>query len=175
MVGDSMHSLRGPMDEFDAEILDIMQSDNHLSVERIAKRVHLSSSAVRRRLRRLNQRRIIESNIATVSPEAVGRKLMAIVEVTLEKETPKILQEFKESMLDAAEVMQCYYVTGDADFVLVVTARDIEDYENLTKKYFIGNPHIKRYHTNVVISRVKSGLRVPINFRDLPTKPYSSE
>jgi Lrp/AsnC family transcriptional regulator, leucine-responsive regulatory protein len=158
------------MDQFDAKILDIVQRDSHLPVEKIAHQVHLSSSAVRRRLRRLNEERVIESNISTVSPEAVGRKLMAVVEVVLEKEDSKTLDEFRKSMLDSAEVMQCYYVTGAADFILIVTARDMEDYESLTQRHFVRNPSIKRFHTNIVISRIKSGLAVPIGLRDSPAE-----
>jgi Lrp/AsnC family transcriptional regulator, leucine-responsive regulatory protein len=155
------------MDQFDIKILNIVQRNNYLSIEKIADEVGLSPSAVRRRLRRLNEEAVIESNVSTISPEAVGRKLIAIVGVTLESERPYIIEDFKKSMLAAPEVMQCYYVTGDADFILIVTATDMQGYEAFTRRFFSENPNVKRFETNVVIKRVKSGLMLPLDIEHL--------
>ncbi len=155
------------MDRFDIKILNIVQRNNSLSIEKIADKVGLSPSAVRRRLRRLSEDAVIESNVSTISPEAVGLKLIAIVGVTLERESPHIIENFKKSMLSAPQVMQCYYVTGDADFVLIVTAKDMPDYEAFSRRFFFENPHVKRFHTSVVINRVKSGLVLPLDLENL--------
>lgn len=85
-----------------------------------------------------------------------------IVEVTLERERPDILDEFKTSMRATPEVMQCYYVTGEIDFILMVTARDMTQYEAFTNRFFFNNPNVRRFHTLVVMDRVKVGLSVPI-------------
>lgn len=150
------------LDEFDVKILNIVQRDNRLSTERIAAQVGLSSSAVQRRLRRLRQERIIEMEISVVSPQAVGLTLTAIVAVTLEREEPRIFDQFNQLMIAAPEVMQCYYVTGQADFIVIVTAKDMQDYDAFTRRCFTENPHVKRFNTNIVIRRVKSGLAVPL-------------
>jgi Lrp/AsnC family leucine-responsive transcriptional regulator len=152
------------MDSFDVKILNIVQRDNRLSAEKIAAQVGLSPSAVQRRLKRLRADGIIEADVAIISPEAAGRRLTAIVEVTVEQERPlmRVLEEFKRLARAAPEVMQCYHVTGNADFILVVTARDMQEYEAFTRRLFVENPNIRRFHTSIVVSRVKSGMMIQL-------------
>jgi Lrp/AsnC family leucine-responsive transcriptional regulator len=64
------------------------------------------------------------------------------------------------------EVMQCYYVTGDADFVIILTARDMKSYERFTQRFFFDNPQVRRFHTYVVMDRAKVGLAVPLEDED---------
>ena len=66
-------------------------------------------------------------------------------------------------MLEAPEVMQCYYVTGDYDYVLIATFEEMADYEDFTKKYFLDNPNINHFKSMVVMNKVKEKLSIPIN------------
>jgi Lrp/AsnC family transcriptional regulator, leucine-responsive regulatory protein len=149
------------LDAFDHHLLKVVQQDNRISADALSAKVGLSPSACLRRLKRLRREKVIEADIAVVSPEAIGRTLTMIVEVTLERERPDIMDEFKRSMRATPEVMQCYYVTGDIDFILVVTARDMRHYEEFTNRFFFTNPNVRRFHTSVVMDRVKVGLSVP--------------
>ena len=152
------------MDSLDLKILDIVQRDNRLSTERIAARVGLSPSAVQRRLKRLRDEGVIEAEVAVISPEAVGRTLTAIVGLIIDKERPlsQALAEFKELMLSSPEVMQCYDVTGEFDFIVVITAKDMREYEVISRRLFIENPNVRRYKSSLVIRRVKSGAVIPL-------------
>jgi Lrp/AsnC family transcriptional regulator, leucine-responsive regulatory protein len=78
------------LDEFDLKLLDAIQRNNRLTAAQLAERVCLSPSAVQRRLHRLRERKVIEAEVAIVSPEALGQSLTAIVEVSLDTETPTI-------------------------------------------------------------------------------------
>ncbi len=129
----------------------------------------LSPSAVQRRLKRLREDGIIESDVAIVSPEAVGRTLTAIVGVIIDKERPLLaaLTEFNELMLSTPEVMQCYDVTGEFDFIVVITAKDMQEYELISRKLFMENPNVRRYKSSLVVRRVKSGAVVPL----IPEQP----
>jgi Lrp/AsnC family leucine-responsive transcriptional regulator len=149
------------LDSFDHQLLREVQHDNRIGADALSARVGLSPSACLRRLKRLRRARVIEADIAVVSPEAIGRTLTMIVDVTLERERPDIMDEFKRSMRATPEVMQCYYVTGDTDFILIVTARDMRHYEAFTNQFFFNNPNVRRFHTSVVMDRVKVGLSVP--------------
>jgi Lrp/AsnC family leucine-responsive transcriptional regulator len=150
------------LDSFDLKLLTLVQRDNRLGAEALSEAVGLSPSACMRRLRRLREEGMIEADIAVVSPEAVGRQLMMVVEVTLERERPDLMDEFKRSMRATPEVMLCLYVTGETDFVLVVTARSMADYEDFTRRFFFENPNVRRFHTSVVMDRVKMSLVVPV-------------
>jgi Lrp/AsnC family leucine-responsive transcriptional regulator len=83
--------------------------------------------------------------------------------VTLERERADIVDRFKQSIRQTPEVMNGYYVTGDADFLLIVTAESMEDYEQFTRKFFYENPDIKGFKTMVTMDRVKVGFFVPID------------
>ena len=157
------------MDSFDVKILNIVQKDNRLSAEKIADQVGLSPSAVQRRLKRLREDGIIEADVAIISPEAVGQTLTAIVNVILDKERPlsKTLSEFKDLMLGAPEVTQCYDVTGEADFIVIITAKNMQEYEAISRRLFMENPNVRRYKSSLVIRRVKSRTIIPL----LPDQP----
>lgn len=151
------------LDSLDGRILVAMQRNNRLSADELAEEVGLSPSACLRRLKRLRDDGVIEADVSIVSPEAVGRGLTMVVEVTLERERPEIIEEFKRLMRATPEVMQCYYVTGEVDFVLVITATDMRRYEEFTKQFFFANINVRRFHTMVVMDRVKVGFSLPIN------------
>ena len=150
------------LDRADAALLDAVQRNNRLTSEELAAIVNLSPTACQRRLKRLRAEGVIESDVAIVSPKAAGRPLSMIVMVSLERERADIVDRFKRSIRASRDVMLGYYVTGDADFILVVTAQDMEAYEAFTRRFFYENPDIKGFKTMVVMDRVKAGLAIPI-------------
>jgi Lrp/AsnC family leucine-responsive transcriptional regulator len=149
------------LDEFDLRLLEALQHNSHETGEKLAKLIHLSSAACLRRAKILRDEGVIVADVAVVSPEAIGRPLMIIVLVTLEHEQLDAIEVFNQSIRDDAEVMQCYYVTGFADFVLILTARDMADYEAFTRRHFFENSNIRRFETLMVMDRVKFGTFVP--------------
>ncbi len=151
------------LDSFDLAILKLLQSDNTTPQRLIGEQVNLSAAAVHRRIRRMEEDGVIVGNIATVDPARVGRPITVIVEVHVESERLDLLDVAKQSFSDDPEVQQCYYVTGDADFVLIVTVASMGDYEALTRRLFFGNHNVKRFRTLVVMDRIKTGLAVPLD------------
>ncbi|WP_180575418.1 Lrp/AsnC family transcriptional regulator (plasmid) [Agrobacterium vitis] len=154
------------LDRFDARLLTIMQKNNRNSSEELAAMVGLSATAIQRRLKRLREKGVIEADVSIVKPRAVGRPIAMLVLVSLERERADIVDRFKQSIRQTQEVMNGYYVTGDSDFVLIVTAQSMEDYEAFTRKFFYENPDIKGFKTMVVMDRVKAGFSVPIDADD---------
>ena len=150
------------LDRFDLKLLDLVQRDNRLTSEVLGERVGLSATAVQRRLKRLRQDGVIEADVAIVAPKAVGQRVQMIVLVSLERERADIIDRFKKSIRATPEVMNGYYVTGEADFMLLVTTRDMEDYEQFTRRFFYDNPDIKNFKTMVVMDRVKVGFALPL-------------
>lgn len=151
------------LDRFDRRILDLVQRDNRQTSDTIGEKVGLSATAVQRRLKRLRDTGVIEADVAIISPKAVGQGLQMMVMVTLERERADIIDRFKRSISDTPEVMNGYYVTGETDFVLVVTTRDMEEYEAFTQRFFYRNPDIKTFKTMVVMDRVKAGFALPLD------------
>jgi Lrp/AsnC family transcriptional regulator, leucine-responsive regulatory protein len=150
------------LDRADAIILEAMQRDNRVTSEKLAEMANLSPTACQRRLKRLRAEGIIEADVSIVSPRAVGRHVTMIVLVSLERERADIIDRFKAAIKSTREVMIGYYVTGDADFILVITANDMEDYELFTRRFFYENHDIKGFKTMVVMDRVKASFAFPI-------------
>lgn len=151
------------LDRADLALLAAVQDNNRLTSEELGGIANLSPTACQRRLKRLRAEGVIEADVAVVSPKAVGRYITMIVLVSLERERADIVDRFKTAIRNTREVMIGYYVTGDADFILVVTARDMEDYEQFTRRFFYENNDIKGFKTMVVMDRVKAGFSLPMD------------
>lgn len=150
------------LDQIDIKLLKAVQANNRLTSEELAGLANLSPTACQRRMKRLRAAGVIEADVSIVSPRAVGRPVSMLVLVSLERERADIVDRFKAAIRATTEVMIGFYVTGEADFVLVVTARDMEDYEQFTRRFFYENPDIKGFKTMVVMDRVKAGFSLPI-------------
>ena len=150
------------LDGFDLAILSVLQDDNRTPQHEIGARVHLSAAAVQRRIRRMEASGVIRANAAIVDPAKVGRPITIIVGVQIDSERADLLDATRDELASAPEVQQCYYVTGDVDFFLVVTASDMSDYEEISRRLFRQNKNIKRFSTYVAMNCVKSTLSVPL-------------
>lgn len=153
---------RMDLDGFDLAILAILQRDVTTPQRVIGDAVNLSAPAVQRRIKRMEAAGVIRANVAVVAPERVGRLITVVVEVELESEQVALVDQTKKSFVDALEVQQCYYVTGEFDFILVVTVTSMTEYEALTRRLFFGNANVKRFRSFVAMDRVKVGLTVPL-------------
>ncbi len=148
------------MDEKDLKILRLVQSNARLTAEAISQDVGLSAPAVQKRLQKLRTEGVIEREIAVLSPSKLGRGMTIIVEVLLERESRAHLDAFKRRMRSAPQVQQCYYTTGEGDFVLILVVEDIKEYEEFTQTYFFDESNISKFKTAVVMDRVKISLDV---------------
>lgn len=149
------------VDSFDRNILKIMQQSNRATSEQVAEQVGLSPAAVQRRLKRMREQGLIQADISVVNPKALGRAVTLVVQVSLERERADLMDAFKKEMSSNEAVQQCYYVTGSSDFILIVTAVDMEGYERFTRDTFFENTNVRSFQTNVVMDAVKVGLSVP--------------
>ena len=151
------------IDAFDLKILKLIQENNKITSEVLAKEVGLSSSACQRRINSMRKAKVIKKDISVIDQHVIGRQITIVVQVLSDKEGVEHYDDFKKLMLNAPEVMQCYYVTGDYDYVLIATFKDMGEYEIFTKKYFLENSNIKRFSSMVVMNRVKENLSIPLN------------
>ena len=151
-----------PLDDLDRRILAVMQQDNRLSFAELAERVASSAASCVRRVKRLRDAGVIVADIAIVDPKAVGKSLTAVINIELEAERRDLVDAFKRQMRAAPEVSQCYMVTGDADFVIVVTVEDITAFEAFTQKWLYANPNLRKFRSMIMLDRVKFEPRVGV-------------
>jgi Lrp/AsnC family leucine-responsive transcriptional regulator len=150
------------LDAFDIAILRILQQDNTTPQRTIGEAVNLSAPAVQRRIKRMEQNGVIRQNTALLDPAKVGQPITIFVEVEVESEKAELIDALKQSFAAAPEVQQCYYVTGEADFVLVVLVPDMAHYERLTRRLFFDSGNVRKFRTFVAMDNVKSTLSVPL-------------
>ena len=150
------------LDRLDIRLLSELQANSALTNDQLAERVALSGSAVQRRVRRLERSGIIERRVALVDPAKVGRTAHFIVGLEVERERPELVKTLREWIASEPAVQQSYYVTGTADYVLVVVTRDISEFDALMSDMMLANPNIRRFITQVVMNTVKRGLFVPV-------------
>ena len=150
------------LDAFDLAILRILQSDNRSPHRVIAEHVNLSPPSVQRRIRRMEKTGVISANAAIVDPNLVGLSLTIIVELELVSETTEEIDTIKGLLCATPQVQQCYYVTGEADIVLVMLVASMAEYEQLTRALFIENDSVRKFRTFVSMDRVKASMRLHI-------------
>jgi DNA-binding Lrp family transcriptional regulator len=150
------------LDSLDRKLLVEVQVDGALTSDQLSERVGLSPSAISRRIRRLEADGVIETRLAVVNPAKVGQGALFIVGVEVERERPELVQKLRSWVAGEPSVQQAYYVTGTADYVMLVTAPDISAFDRLMSDMMAANPNVRRFTTQVVMSTIKRGLFVPV-------------
>jgi DNA-binding Lrp family transcriptional regulator len=151
-----------PLDAIDRKILKQLQADNRISNQDLAREVGLSPPACLARVRRLRQEAVIKADVSVVAPAAVGLPILVLVRISLERPREDLLQAFERKLHDLPQVLQCWCVAGDIDFVLLVCASSIEEYQRFARTVLASELNIKSYASDVVLSAMKSTYALPI-------------
>jgi Lrp/AsnC family transcriptional regulator, leucine-responsive regulatory protein len=150
------------LDAFDRNILARYQHDVKIPAALIGEAVGLSAAAVQRRIKRMREAGVIRAEIADIDPAKVGVPVTVIVHVDIEKETLHYIDAFKAQMRKRDEVQQCWYTTGQTDFILVVRVASMTAYEQFTREALVGLENVARFTSYVVLAEVKTGLMLNI-------------
>ena len=150
------------LDRFDRQLLTLVQQDAALTAEQLAEHVSLSASAIQRLLKRLREQGVIQRQVAVLDAAQIGRPTTFIAALQVDSERPEPMARLRAWLDAEAAVQQAFYVTGEADFVLVVTAHDAAAYEALMARLLADNPPVRRYTTQVAMGVLKRGLALPV-------------
>ena len=151
------------LDAIDRRLLDLLQRDNQITNLALADAVGLSPPACLKRVRRLRAEKIIVKDVAVVDPEAVGQSIVAFVGVELDRQREDVLAAFERKIAAEAAVQQCYFVSGEIDYLLTVLCRDMEAYNAFARRVLANEHNIKRFRTSFSLSRVKYETRIPLD------------
>jgi DNA-binding Lrp family transcriptional regulator len=149
-------------DAADRALLACLQNDAASRIDDLADVAGLSVASVQRRIKRLKAEGIIEREVAVLNQTAVGHAMTFIVAVELERERLDQLHAFQRAVKAEPQIQQCYYVTGEADFVLICVAPDMDSFQALTHRLFFENQNVRKFRTSVVMGRTKVSLAVPV-------------
>lgn len=147
----------------DLKILELLQIDVKTSVERLSEEVGLSTASIQRRLKRLRDSKVIAEEVAIISPQSVNQSMTFIISVQLNRNYTDCFNYFKTKVKNNKSIQQCYYITGEADFIIIATAKDMQNFEEFTQSFFFSDNAVLHFKTSVVMGRTKVSLALPLN------------
>ncbi len=150
------------MDRYDRHILEVLQQDGRISNKQLAERVNLSESACLRRVRALEDSGTIQRYVAMLSQDKIGVSGDVLVHIGLHREEQSELAAFEEAVRQIPEVMECYLMTGEFDYLLRVVVADMADFERIHKEELTRLPGVARVNSSVAIRKVLKRTALPL-------------
>jgi Lrp/AsnC family transcriptional regulator len=155
-------NLQKNFDQTDIEILSILQRDATVAVAEVAKAVGLSASPCWRRIQRLQEAGVIRSQVALLDRRMLGLNLEVFVQIRFLREQPESLRNFEEAIRDSPEVVECFMLMGEVDFLLRVVTRDVDHYEQFLRSRLAVLPGVRDINSSIALSTVKSTTSLPL-------------
>ena len=150
------------LDDTDLRILGALQEDARITNNELAQRVFLSPSPCLRRVRELEEGGVIRRYATLLDPLALGLTVSVFIQVSLEKQVQNALDTFEKSVLAREEVMECYLMTGDADYLLRVVVPDVPSIERFIVDYLARIPGVSSIKSSFALKQVKYQTALPI-------------
>ncbi len=151
-----------PLDKIDLRILNILQNNSNLTTKELAAKVNLSTTPVFERVKKLEKEGYIKKYKAILDPEKLNRGLMVFCNIALKEHTREIGNQFVKDILSLDEVIECYNISGDYDFLLKVLVKDMKHYQNFVLNHLGGLQNIGSAHSTFVMGEIKNSYLVPI-------------
>ncbi|HSI58131.1 MAG TPA: Lrp/AsnC family transcriptional regulator [Ideonella sp.] len=150
------------LDRLDTQILNLLQQDCSLPIRTLAERVHSSPATCQRRIAQLRASGVLLKEVAIVDRQRVGRPLTVFVSVELDKQNDALLRQFEARMAAEADVMACYEVSGEFDFLLIVNSASMERYHAFTREVFSSNNNVRNFKSTFAMNCSKFETRIPL-------------
>jgi Lrp/AsnC family transcriptional regulator, leucine-responsive regulatory protein len=145
---------RMELDSIDLAILSALQADGRMSNAALAEKVGLSPSACSRRLDNLEKSGTIRGYHARVSNKALGYTMTVIVHISLSGQFQKTLREFEEAIKRCPNVLVCYLMSGEYDYILRIAAKDLADYERIHRDWLSSLPHVVKINSSFALREI---------------------
>lgn len=152
-----------PLDHTDRAILNLLQDDATLPLKVIAEKVHVSIATAQRRVQQLIESGVISKQVAIVDPNKVGYGLTAFVMIEMERSNTSMQHRFERLMREQTQVMSCYEISGDFDFLLVVNAKNMSDYHQFTRDTLTYENNVRNFKSQFVMNFTKSGTKITLD------------
>jgi DNA-binding Lrp family transcriptional regulator len=150
------------MDRIDRALLHELQVDAKITNAALAQKVNLSESACLRRVRNLESAGLIRGYVCLVDQSSAGFPDNVFVQITLHSQQRSDLDAFEQAVMAIPEVMECYLMSGDADYILRVVVKDARDYERIHSRQLTQLPGVDRVHSSFALRTVVKKTEVPI-------------
>jgi Lrp/AsnC family leucine-responsive transcriptional regulator len=150
------------LDTFDISLLAALQQNSQATHQHIGEQVHLSASQVSRRVQRLQTKGIIRRYVALLEPQAIGLDVRAISYVTLTRHSGDEGMAFEREIASFPEVLECYSVAGESDYILQIVAADLSVLSEHVLRRLTRIQGVGSIRSNIVLNRIKSTTELPL-------------
>jgi len=151
------------LDRTDKRILKELQANGRISNQELADRVGLSPSPCLRRVKQLEENGIIEGYVGMVNASKLGLKMMALIQIRMDRHTPERFDEIEKTLRDYPQVMECILITGQtADYQVKVIVKDMEEYQDFLLNKITPLPGVSDVHSSFVLRQVIYKTALPI-------------
>ena len=150
------------LDDIDRNILRQLQKDAAIPNITLARRVGLSPSPCLRRVQQLEEAGVVRNRVTLLDPTSVGLGMNVFIQVELEKQTERTLRTFEKAVMESPQVMECYLMTGEADYLLRVALADMEAFERFVVGFLTRIPGVARVRSSFTMKEVKYTTELPI-------------
>jgi Lrp/AsnC family leucine-responsive transcriptional regulator len=150
------------LDRYDRAILKLLQQDARITNTSLAEKVSLSESACLRRVRTLEEAGVIEGYTAILNQHKVGYPANVFVHITLDRQAQPGLEAFENAVRKIPEVMECYLMTGDYDYVVRLVVADLADFERIHSQSLTRLPSVARVHSSFAVRTVTRSTAIPL-------------
>lgn len=150
------------LDRYDLHILKILQNDSSISMQDLGAQIGLSHTPCWRRVKKLEEHGIIIKQVALLNSKNLDLDVNVFVHVTLRQHHENALNRFEEAVSQLTEVVECYTVSGETDFLLRVVVKDVEAYEKLLKGTLLQLPEVGNLSSTFALRQVKYTTEIPI-------------
>src|SRR6204780_3648915 len=156
---------RPAIDRLDLRLLDILQRQGALSVAEVAAQARISTTTCWRRVQQLERDGVIKARVALLDRNALGLDLTIFAHVKLATTGRDALAEFEAAIRDRAEVLECYTLTGEWDFLLKIVTRNVKAYEAFYLDYLSRIPCVRSVNSSVAVTVIKESTALPLAAR----------
>ncbi len=150
------------LDKTDAKLIELLQINSNQSVKQLALELNLSNTPVYERIKKLEKFGIIEKYAAKINPEKIGKELLVFTNVSLKEHSKTFLLNFEDKVKQLDEVIECYHVSGEHDYLLKVLVKNMQDYRNFLTDTLAKIANIGNVHTSFVVSEIKKDTIIKV-------------
>lgn len=151
------------LDKIDRKILNILQDDNQITNLALAEKIGISAPPCFRRVKRLRDEGIITKDVSLIDPFKLGDRNIVFVTIVLEKTREDLLDHFERKIMEQPEVLQCYFVSGETDYILLIHVNDVHHYNNFVRRVFTSEANIRMFRSSFCLTRVKYSTHIPLS------------
>jgi Lrp/AsnC family leucine-responsive transcriptional regulator len=151
------------LDRLDRKILNVLQRDGRIANADLAEKIGLSPSACLRRMRALEDAGVIDSYVALLDQRKLGRRMDVFVEISLTGQSKETLESFERAVARSEEIMECFLMAGDADYILRLTAADPIDFERIHRDHLSQLPGVLRMKSSFAIRPIVKRTALPLS------------